>query len=401
MISILLAAPDLSSETALVASAPGLGLRITRRCVDAVDLLAAAGADRDSAIVLSAGLPRLTHDVVARIVEGRVGGIVGLAESDGDRDRLGRWGVGTVVLASTEATGTIRDLRAALDDRGPGPDAEVGVWPTGVWSGTEPPPDPAGRLLAVWGPMGAPGRTTVAIGVAEALAERGLRVLLVDADTYAPSVAMALGLVEDASGLIVAGRHAEGATLRGATLLSLCHSVRRDWYVLGGMGRPDRWADLRPAALDRIWVAAREEFDVTVVDVGFCLESDEGGAWSTRRNAATLSALGVADDVLAVADASPLGAARLVGAWPSLASVAPSARRTVVRNRATSLGDDRRRGWSAAVADLGVTDQVHGLPTDRRALDRCWAGGRSLGEGAPRSSLRRALAALAGHLVSG
>ncbi|HAN70940.1 MAG TPA: hypothetical protein DCQ36_05050, partial [Actinobacteria bacterium] len=56
-------------------------------------------------------------------------------------------------------------------------------------------PSGSGRLVAVWGPMGAPGRTTIAVGIAEALAERGARVCLIDADTYAPSVALALGLV--------------------------------------------------------------------------------------------------------------------------------------------------------------------------------------------------------------
>jgi Mrp family chromosome partitioning ATPase len=53
----------------------------------------------------------------------------------------------------------------------------------------EPPP-PAGRgdaphaRLAVWGPKGAPGRTTVAVNLAFEAARLVGEVLLVDADTY-------------------------------------------------------------------------------------------------------------------------------------------------------------------------------------------------------------------------
>jgi Flp pilus assembly CpaE family ATPase len=402
MITVLLAAPDLASETELVALAPGLGLRIGRRCVDAVDLLAAAAADRVSPVVVSAGLPRLTRDVVDRIATGRSGGMVGLAGTLADRDALQDMGISGVVMAAPNIADTVSGLRAVLDQGVQDTvDTASGVWPTGIWAGPEEPVTAAGRLVAVWGPTGAPGRTTVAIGLAEALERQGLRVGLADADTYGPSVAMALGLVEDASGLVIACRQADTTSLSVETLLPLCHRVRRDWHVLGGVGRPERWADLRASALDRVWATCRSAFDVTVVDVGFCLEADGGGAWSNRRNAAALSAVTSADDVLAVADASALGAARLISSWAELVSAAPSARRLIIQNRAGGRGHERRTGWLEALVDVGVVDPVRSLPFDQRAVDRCWVRGRSLGEGSRRSSLRRAMADLAGQLVSG
>jgi Flp pilus assembly CpaE family ATPase len=402
MITVLLAAPDLALETELVAMAAGLGLRIGRRCVDAVDLLAAAAADRVSPVVVSAGLPRLTRDVVDRIAAGRSSGMVGLAGTPADRDALQDMGISGVLMVASNVADTISGLRAVLDQGVQDPDdTPSGVWPTGVWAGREEPVTAAGRLVAVWGPTGAPGRTTVAIGLAEALERQGLRVGLADADTYGPSVAMALGLVEDASGLVIACRQADTTSLSVDTLLPLCHRVRRDWHVLGGVGRPDRWADLRTSALDRVWATCRSAFDVTVVDVGFCLEADGGGAWSNRRNAAAISAVTTADDVLAVAEASALGAARLISSWTELLSAAPSARRLIVQNRAGGRGYERRSGWLEALVDVGVVDPVRSLPLDVRAVDRSWASGRSLGEGARRSSLRRALGDLAGHLVSG
>jgi Flp pilus assembly CpaE family ATPase len=174
--------------------------------------------------------------------------------------------------------------------------------------------------------------------------------------------------------------------------------MRPGWVVLGGLPRPDRWPDLRAGALDRVWAACRESFDVTVVDVGFCLEDDESaGPWSRRRNAAALTALAAADQVVAVADASAPGAARVAHAWPDLVNQAPTARLALVRNRAAGHG----RAWSEAVQSAGLPAPVRSVPRDDRALASCWARGRSLGEGARRSRIRRAVRELAIELVTG
>ena len=50
---------------------------------------------------------------------------------------------------------------------------------------------PPRALLAVWGPKGAPGRTTVAVNLAFEAAPLVGEVLLVDADTYGGAVAHA------------------------------------------------------------------------------------------------------------------------------------------------------------------------------------------------------------------
>src|SRR5699024_10200286 len=49
-------------------------------------------------------------------------------------------------------------------------------------------PEMAG-ITTVWGAAGSPGRTTVAVNIAAELAISGARTLLIDADTYASSVA--------------------------------------------------------------------------------------------------------------------------------------------------------------------------------------------------------------------
>ena len=407
MSGILLAVPDCAQEPDLVTAAPGHGLRVQRRCVDAADLLAAAAADPGAHVVLSAGLPRLSPDALGRLSASAGRRVVGLAPDDAAAARLMTLGVASVVQVGPTPAATLIGLRrmlAAPDDA-----AAAGVWPTGTWPQDDPRrvsgeraesvlPGRAGTVIGVWGPMGAPGRTTVAIGLAESLGDAGYRVCLVDADTYAPSVAMALGIVDESSGLVVACRHADHGSLTPTTLVGLSRRVRGEWHLLSGLSGPERWADLRAGALDRVWAGCREAFDVTVIDLGFCLEDDDGAAaWSRQRNSAALTALAAADHAVAVADASAAGAARIASAWPSISARLPAGATTIVRNRSRSAG----RSWVEAVRASGIPAPIHDLPNDPRSLSACWERGRSLGEGARRSGIRRSLGELAGRIVSG
>src|SRR4029450_11154857 len=70
-----------------------------------------------------------------------------------------------------------------------------------------------GRMVAVWGPTGAPGRTTVAATLAGQLAVVGHEALLVDADTYGASVAQALGMLDESAGIAAAARAANQGAL--------------------------------------------------------------------------------------------------------------------------------------------------------------------------------------------
>lgn len=398
MIDLLLATPEVPGEPELVQRAGAHGLHVVRRCVDAVDLLAAAATDGAVAVAVSAALPRLAPDVVERVTAGGRR-VVGLAVDEGSERRLRALGVLPVLMAGPTPDATLQVLADACRDA-PTPS---GVWPTPCWdppvdAAAEPDDSAGGSLIAVWGPIGAPGRTTVAIGLAQELAADGRRVLLVDADTYGPSVSLALGVVDDASGLLVACRHADAGTLAVGTLTGAARRVHGSLHLLTGLSDVERWPELRPGALERVWSACRRAFDVTVVDVGFCLERDpEPGPWGRVRNASAVAAVAMADHVVAVADGSGAGAARVVAAWPALQACRGAAPVTLARNRATGTG----RAWRGAVRAAGVDAPARDLPADPKALERCWRRGRTLAEAAPRSRLRRALGELAALAVSG
>lgn len=269
-----------------------------------------------------------------------------------------------------------------------------GPWPTSPEPGHARPPEAQGRLVAVWGPTGSPGRTTIAAGLAEAWADGGTRTLLVDADTYAPAAALALGVVEPGGGLLRASRLAEAGGLTPQALASSAVALDDRWHFLAGVGRPDRWSQVR--APDAVWPACRAAYGITVVDVGPGLAGDEG-ALGPRRHAVAASVLADADVVVVVADASAQGAARLAWSWPDLVAAAPLAARVVLANRSAPSG---RRAWAEAVRGLGVEAPIRPVPADRRGVSRAMARGRALGDVARRSPVRRALSRLAPALLS-
>ena len=73
-----------------------------------------------------------------------------------------------------------------------------------------------GAVIAVWGPTGAPGRSTVAMGIADEAAAAGHAVILIDADVYGGVLAAAFGLLDESPGLAGACRMASNGRLDGA-----------------------------------------------------------------------------------------------------------------------------------------------------------------------------------------
>ena len=191
-------------------------------------------------------------------------------------------------------------------------------------------------MLAVWGPTGAPGRTTVAVTLADELADLGCTVLLVDADVYGGAVASMLGVLDESPGLAAVCRQAAAGGLDATALGSLCWQLRPRLQVLTGIPFAARWPELRPAAITALLSTARGMADVTVVDCGFCLETDEELSFDTvapRRNGATLTVLDDADLVLVVGAADPIGMQRLVRALADLRDADVDTPTEIVVNR--------------------------------------------------------------------
>ena len=394
--SVLLAAPDLPHEPELVSrlTRSGAPISIARRCVDAVDLLGAAASGSARVAFVSAGLPRLARDAVSRLAAAQVR-VIGLAvEGDevGSR-KLKALDIPVVSLPIEDLDLSVAALSRAAED--PRPSA----WEySDIGAGSAASGDPLapGRLITVWGPTGAPGRTSVAIALADESARSGVPALLVDADTHGGSVAAHLGLLDDVSGIVVACRQADAGTLDATTLAGAARTIDGRLRVLTGITSARRWAELRPAALSRLWDACRATPGITIVDAGFGLECDEEllhDTRSPRRHAATLTALTAADAVVAVGSADPVGIDRLLIGLEDLQRVVPDTpvRVVVTRVRRSVLGGDPEGQVREALRrHAGITDLTC-VPDDRAAYDACLREGRTLAESAPRSPARGVL----------
>jgi MinD-like ATPase involved in chromosome partitioning or flagellar assembly len=268
-----------------------------------------------------------------------------------------------------------------------------------------------GRVIAVWGPHGAPGRTSLAIALAAEFAAMGLRTVLADADTHAASVAPALGLLDEAPGFAAACRLAGIGGLDENQLERLAvtpRGLRHPFRVLTGIGRAARWPELGPERVAGAISAVRRWCEVLVVDVAASLEQDDGLASdlaAPRRNAAGIEVLRAADRVVAVASADPVGIPRFLRDHAELLDlVAPDPEGVdVVVNklRQGAIGLNPAGQVRQTLARFGGIEHPVFVPWDAAAFDAALLGARPLADAAPRSPARAAVRELAERLAPG
>ncbi|GAB4099823.1 AAA family ATPase [Sinomonas halotolerans] len=387
---------------------------VVRRCSELAELIAACQTGLARAAVVAGGTADITATLVDRLATVGVA-LVGLSDDDAERSRLEGLGVLSARegVAASELAGMIAEAveRAALTSA-PAPlssFAVPGARPLAEPAQGESSEEPAGEgeIIAFWGPIGSPGRTTLAVNCAAELVAEGRRVVLVDADTYGASVAAMLGLLDDSAGLAQACRLADQGLLDRQSLERIATPVIMGpaagvgtLRVLTGLTRADRWPEIRAAALGAVLERCREIADSVIVDAGFCLEADEELSFDTmapRRNAATLRSLEVADRVFAVGAADPVGMPRLVRALGELEQAVPQASPAVVFNkvRPGSVGRFPERALREAWDRFGPAHPITAMiPFDGAAADAALLGGSVLLEAAPESGIRNSIARL-------
>ncbi|SFS14399.1 MinD-like ATPase involved in chromosome partitioning or flagellar assembly [Agrococcus baldri] len=391
MIGIAVSAP-LEREDAVVREAARHGHRVAIRAATAADLLERLAARADDAepsidLVLVVADERHASRDLVDACDRRGMRLLALADDAPERARAQALGIDAVAWD---------DGFAAI---------EAQVQPSARSQGE--PERASGRVVAVWGPAGAPGRTTAAIALAAELALLGQRVALVDADTTSASVAPALGLLDESPGFAAAARLARAGSLTVDELDRICQQVPSmggTVRVLTGIGRSSRWPEIGGDRVAEVLERCRDWVDVTVVDVAASLERDEeisSDLFAPRRHAATLASLEAADEVLVVAGGDAVGIARLVRTLPELRELVPQARVRVVVNkvRASAIGIAPERAVQETLRRLAAVTPEACWPFDGRAADAALLEGRPLVDVAGRSRLRGRVQELATALI--
>ncbi|RLK47712.1 AAA family ATPase [Microbacterium telephonicum] len=260
-----------------------------------------------------------------------------------------------------------------------------------------------GRVIVVWGPAGAPGRTTVATGLAMELARLDPSVGLVDADTHAASLALSVGIADEGPGFPAACRQVSRGALTVAELQRIATPLG-DVDVLAGINRPARWPELSHERVTAAVEVCRDWRRTTVVDVAAPLERDEeivSDLDGPRRNAATLAALQSADLVVAVCAADPVGVSRFVRGHAELRAAigATPVRVLVNKTRSGALGIDARTQVRRTLERFAGISEMWFAPWDQKTTDAALLTAQPVGRASGRSPFAVALRRFADEAI--
>lgn len=377
---------DRHAEDALLADIIEHGHTVAMRVENAADLLEQLEQVQLDAVITGASHAALSRELLSAC-DRRGVRLIALARDAAERRHAAELGLYDVVdgAARWEA------VEALLSAQIPAP------LPLQFTDGG-PETDAAG-VVVVWGPAGAPGRSSMAIAIAAELAASGAGVVLVDADSYGGTIAAALGLPDEAPGFAAACRLAAVGALTTDELdrVAATHRSRAGQFrVLTGIGRASRWPELGATRVSAVLAACRRWCEVVVVDVGFSLETDEAissDLFAPHRNAATIAALQASDRVVAVGAPDPIGLPRFLRGYAELVDLLDGQPVSVLINRVRggAVGLDAAGQLRATLRRFGGIEQAGLVPEDQRAFDGAVLAGRTIIDEAPKSKARQAV----------
>lgn len=276
---------------------PTLGISVQRRCVDGIDIRAAIQVVECHGVIVSDATPRIDQDLIAELRELDIPLVAITSDFEFWREQ------GVTKLVQLDDKNPLTALKLVSESlRGKQQPVIEEVMPTGLH-------------VAVAGFGGASGRTTTVKELSLQLKQLNMRTVMIDADTYGPSLDQELGLDSSTNGLLELCRVIEKKSDKAKSFAELVMQLRTGLSVIPGLPRVSRWTDLRISVLRELWKEAKENFDVVVTDVGAILEVDHSLMHETslpRRHAASLTALECADVTVICARADCVGISRLV-----------------------------------------------------------------------------------------
>lgn len=402
-------APGAAMPTAMPGSQGAPSAYVPNGQPSAVNGPASPGA----ALTPNGGLPTRRSTRAAFSAASAAGsGAAGAGPAGAGPARAGGAGV-TGALAAPSSQNNVAPLNIAATTHSAQPEVKLG-WP--VTAGT--PSSPAtsafapashreeidaagkpqiGKIIAVWGTHGAPGRSTLALALAAYLNEQG-STILVDCDINAPAQVQLLGLPEDSSGLASAARLATHGELDSTRLVQTLLSAKADLQVLTGLGRSGRWRELPVASMNKVWEVCRHTAEYTVVDLSGGLEEErvEDFAMEPDHDAVAAALLEQADLTLIVGAADPVGIRRLIQLLNSNRQAVGGRSQVVVnRVRSSTAGADPNSAIGSVLARYTSASDIVYVPADYRLFDKALMQAQPVAVVESRSAAAKSIAKLA------
>lgn len=267
------------------------------------------------------------------------------------------------------------------------------------------------NVIAVWGPAGSPGKSTVASNLATEIALAGEKVLLIDLDTLAPSLAIALGLVDTPAGLSACLRLAEQNRLSVDEFNRLTLTIslgRNELKFMPGLSSPHRWPEVTPERLEKLFQDLHSVVDHVVLDLpqattfrtNLFHPSNMTGS-EVNRDQLLKSVLSKAAKVVLVSGSDPVAAQRFLIAKEYLDSLPEAIDPLVAVNRfrTGALGNSAKAELEETFLTLGKLRVDAFIPEDRENLDKAMLNGLPLALLKRSSPARVAIAELAKQLM--
>lgn len=253
------------------------------------------------------------------------------------------------------------------------------------------------RVFTVWGPLGSTGKSTIALNLAYEFSLLGQRTILLDLDTYSPSLSQLLPVTDSTSGLAGASRLIRQGRFTPEELERLSINVkhgRTQFRLLPGLPNSNRWSELTPETVQQLVAICGLNFEVVVIDVASHLEDALTVPDSpTGRNSVTRSAINLASKLVTILSPSQISVSRYLNAFAVLDELQKS--RTLILN-----GDTSGQQLANAIRSLTKERIEAQIPRDEPALQLAESQRLPLALARRKSPARNAIAALAHKLLA-
>ncbi|NNC92074.1 MAG: P-loop NTPase [Acidimicrobiia bacterium] len=249
---------------------------------------------------------------------------------------------------------------------------------------------PAGGIVAIAGAGGGVGATEVAVGLAAGLAERGVRVCIVDADDVAPSLAQRLDLPLHPN-IRTAMDYLQR---RRGSISDALHRHPAGFTVMSGLPNVRDWGDVRSGEAIDVISELAAGVDVVIVNISSMVEQTLDAPRGGGRFGMSRLVLAAADAVVLVTGPTPMAIGRAIE-W-----LADTQR--LVANLPLHLAVNRfddglfaRGEIEQQVREIIRPTTLVFVPSDPRLTRAAWEGGL-----ASQSDFANAIAAVADQLTT-